>query len=644
MIMKIRTTTASPGPRLAWLIGLGLISAGASAQPSQPAPAGADGKKNEGRIVETARKVRDEVGRSVRRIDSLVENFLEKRALGATGPAANARLGMLEEVLVTAQKRVERLSEVPISANVISADRIAESGITDAGELSNYVPGFTHTQTGLTTIIAIRGISSGINQAFEQSVGVYVDGIYHGRAQLSRAPYMDVERVEVLRGPQPALFGKNSIAGAVNVITARPGPETVGDIQLSYTPEFAEQNLQAVIGGSFGDSFGGRLAILNRSSDGHYSNTTLDRDEPEDKEQAFRASIVWQPNESLSAFLKWETGSFDNTGRFLEIVNPVRSRAAAASAPISYAAILARLQREPPLETTHDFRRQSNGDASVNNTDGLALQIDYDFGSLTLTALTGISNYDTRETCDCDFTHVTLFNATGEEDFEQFSQELRVTSQLGGSLEYIAGLFYQDYDLQLRDSINIPADSVLPEAIVPGIPDLAPLIPAIIPLFRGSATARQFSQDSELLSAFAQVTWDFSERWSLTLGGRYTQEDKTGQRTHLHVTNAGATTTTDASLNEFYGAFGIEPNAERGSLSESNFAPALSVKWQLSDNRMLYASYASGFKAGGFDARSNASPDPDHGIPGLIGAFQFKEEEATSVELGAKLGLADGQA
>ena len=131
----------------------------------------------------------------------------------------------LEEIVVTAAYREQGLQDVPVSISAVTGDTIAESAIQKAEDIQFLVPNFTLTETGIGTNAFVRGIGSGINQAFEQSVGTYIDGVYFGRAQQWRAPFLDIERVEVLRGPQSILFGKNSVAGALNITTAKPTAE-----------------------------------------------------------------------------------------------------------------------------------------------------------------------------------------------------------------------------------------------------------------------------------------------------------------------------------------------------------------------------------------------------------------------------------
>ncbi|HXV40683.1 MAG TPA: TonB-dependent receptor plug domain-containing protein, partial [Steroidobacteraceae bacterium] len=157
--------------------------------------------------------------------------------LALAGAAASAQDSThLGEIIVTAQKRAESLQDVPLAVSAVSGARIAEAGIMKIEDLKNYVPTLFMTETAIGNNISIRGIFSGVNPGFEQSVGTYVDGVYRGRPQQTRAPFLDLERVEVLRGPQSILFGKNSVAGALNITTARPTEEFEAMVSALYEP------------------------------------------------------------------------------------------------------------------------------------------------------------------------------------------------------------------------------------------------------------------------------------------------------------------------------------------------------------------------------------------------------------------------
>ena len=160
----------------------------------------------------------------------------------ALAPTMALSQGMLEEVIVTAQKRTESLQDVPISVSAMSGEKINEQGITDLAELTLYIPNVNINQGQAQPNIFIRGVGSGTNVGFEQSVGLYIDGVYSGRGALAAVPLtMDLERVEVLKGPQGILFGKNTIGGAVNITSAKPSFEFEAMADALYSPDQGEQ-------------------------------------------------------------------------------------------------------------------------------------------------------------------------------------------------------------------------------------------------------------------------------------------------------------------------------------------------------------------------------------------------------------------
>tara|TARA_R100000005_G_scaffold94720_1_gene73619 strand:- start:9600 stop:10319 length:720 start_codon:yes stop_codon:yes gene_type:complete len=206
--------------------------------------------------------------------------------------AANAASAqMLEEVVVTAQKRSQSLQDVPISINAVSGEKLKEAGITRIADLQVYVPNLTMSEAAIGSNIYIRGVGSQVNQGFEQSVGTYVDGIYFGRPRQLRAPFFDLERVEVLRGPQSILFGKNSIAGALNLVSAKPTDEFEGSVSALLEPDHGELETSLVLSGPLSDTLSGRLALRYREMDGFIDNVAKGIDEMETEETVVRGAL-----------------------------------------------------------------------------------------------------------------------------------------------------------------------------------------------------------------------------------------------------------------------------------------------------------------------------------------------------------------
>ena len=559
--------------------------------------------------------------------------------------AGMVHAAVLEEVVVTAQQRAESLQDVPVSVAAITAEKMSDAGVVDLQGLSEYVPNFTINETGISTTITIRGISSGINPGFEQSVGMYNDGVFYGRDQLARIPMIDMERVEVLRGPQGILFGKNSIAGAVSQITAKPTDEFEGSITALYEPEHGEEDLRLVLSGPLTDNLSGRVAVLSRELDGYVKNAVTGADEQQESEDVIRATLRWDINEDITANLKTSRSTFDVLGRNMEVYNSI-------GAPDHITALnsLQAFQVDASLNYVGD----NNGHFSNNEVNNTTLSVDWDLDGLTLTSTTGYVDYKFDENCDCDFTGAAVFNAARQEEYNQFSQEFRFTSDLGGDIDYIAGVFFQSTELEYEDQIVLPDPTVITTALIGAGAS------ALSPLAAGSSTNRAFNQDGDVWAAFAQLSWSVAEDMRLTVGGRYTEESKDADRMQQHISSlsspyAGAALPVGAATDPYnllYGVFAIEPYEKiTGELDDSSFSPVVTLEWDLSETAMAYATWTRGHKSGGFDARSNGHPDPAvmNAINPLTsaainGSWEFNREKATSIELGSKMSLADGAA
>lgn len=545
---------------------------------------------------------------------------------------------VLEEIIVTSQIRAESLQDVSVSVSALGGDKLIEAGIDKIEDLQAYVPNLTMSETGIGTNIYIRGIGSGINQGFEQSTGMYIDGVSYGRAQLSRAPFLDLERVEVLRGPQNILFGKNSIAGALNIVTNKPTDEFEGSVSAVYEPDHGEEVFDLILSGPIAGNVAGRLAYRNRTMDGYIDNLTTGTDDPGRDEETIRLTLASDVNDELSLTFKYESGDFDVTGRQIEIVDEEPSAATGLTyGQILFAGAGGLFAGQGPtvLNTTQDFQRSSNGDFSNNSTENITLTADYALGDGVVTVILGSNSYDYTELCDCDFTGGNVFTLLSEEDYEQVSFEARYTSPVGETFEYITGFYYQDSELEFTDFFAIPADSILVGALN-GV-----AAPGTGTLLADTATARAFEQDAELLSAFAQVTWNVSDDLRLTFGGRFSQDDKSASRDLAFTGIDGSALLSPAATAAVYAnVFLVDPHSERGDRKEDNFSPLLLAELDINDDMMVYGSASQGFKSGGYDVRSNTGVDSAV----VAGTFEFEEEEAISLELGTKMTLLDGAA
>jgi len=532
-------------------------------------------------------------------------------------PHASAQ-PVLEEVIVTAQKRAESLQDVPISVQAMAGEKLHEAGIQKLEDLSAYIPNFTMTESAVGNTVFIRGIGSGINQGFEQSVGMFIDGIYAGRSHQFRAPFLDLERVEVLKGPQGTLFGKNTIAGAVNITSAKPTDEFMGYITALYEPDHGEQEGTVVLSGPISDNLSGRLAVRYREFDGYLENTISGEDEAAREESTVRGTLRWFPTDTVEVLLKAETGSFDVEGRAIQISDTDGDFITSTGTDFGNLDPLindVENGRVDDKKTAATFPGLTDGNDT--DTDLASLTVNWDIGEFTLTSITGYSAYEFAEDNDVDFSSLTLLHQIEDQDFDQLSQELRLVSPVGETLEYIVGVFWQDQELE-----NVRyLDSDLPAAGAPIPP---------------STNYRTFDQDSTTSAVFAQGTWNATDVMRFTLGLRWSREEKDARQEVVVSDFQDRSGTSNPALEPFAKLVtGTIPHTYDESRSSTNVSPSFNVQYDLDGDTMLYARVAKGFKSGGFNEAE---------VTGDLDLFEFDDEEALSYEVGVKMGLLDGAA
>lgn len=593
-------------------------------------------------------------------------------------PLPDVSAQVLEELVITARKVEESLQDAPISVSVMTGDRMMESGVTKVQELAAYVPNFVLSETGIGTNVYIRGIGSGINQGFEQSVGMYVDGLYYGRAQLSRAPFLDLAQVEVARGPQVTLLGNNSIAGALNLTTQRPSDEFEFSVNALYEFEHDEQEITGVISGPLFSNFSARVAARYRTMDGFLNNVIQAQDEPDREEASVRMTLLWE-QDTWEAALKYEKNIFDVKGRQIEIFNETPSVTRGTSptgfsnnsgssglwvAGQTYLQYQGQFFDPNPLiqDAQLDENRHSNGDSSDNDTDAVALTFTAEFGEHEFTSISGYLAYDYIENCDCDFTGSPVFSLISEEDYKQFSQEFRLTSAEDRRFRYMVGLYYQSEELEFGDQILLPVDGGVVDLVgyaTSGDPT------AVEGVLGNTSVFRNYEQKSYSSAVFGQIAFDITEDWNTSIGLRYTRTEKEAfrvlregdlNRRPFLLSNPVEFNQLAAGAVIFSSVFDAAFHELTGSRDEDHTSFAIVSNYHITDDVMVFGSVKRGFKAGGFDVRSNSEPVPGStgsgklypaGVAGVIanvpaGSFEFEEEEATAFELGAKTSLFDG--
>ena len=344
------------------------------------------------------------------------------------------RPAVVDEILVTATKRETSTQEIPMSIAVVGGETLRDSRIDELSQLSARVPNFTAGFGLITRPIVIRGLGSGQERSFEQAVAVFSDGLYQPRSRQTALPFLDVERVEVMRGPQAVIHGLNATAGAISIVTRRNDPGDPLSVELStgYEFEHGGSTLTAAVGGSPFAELGLRAALRLAGGDRFFDNLTTGRREGGRDELFARLRAVWTPSSALSAQARFERGSFEVDGHLGEVFGLA-------------AAVL------DPADGRLNWQRTSDGSAIdsfgpgatlglfgedpglVYETTTLAFHLDAALGTSTLSFSGGRSELDHTLTTDIDATALPILDAAIDETYEQTAFEARSASASSSS-------------------------------------------------------------------------------------------------------------------------------------------------------------------------------------------------------------------
>ncbi len=363
---------------------------------------------------------------------------------------------------------------------------------------------------------------------------------------------------------------------------------------------------------------------------GYLDNTLQSRDEVDGDESVVRGSLLWDASDTMSVFFKYESGSRDLDGK-----------PAVTSEPNGWEELI--LQADPSFQSAHDKRSTSVEEFYDSDNDNAVLKVDWSLGEYELTSITGYSEYDFEDLIDADTVSLDVAAFGRSQDFDQITQELRLTSPLGESFDFIAGLYYLNSNLEVGRNLGAnPAGAVGG----PGIPSAFAVLPRIG--FQGD-----FKQDTETFAVFAAATWHPTDRLHINLGLRYTHEEKEAERS-LFYTGYLTSTPLDevyepGPLNSFirvaFQGLGLYEHEIEDDRSSEDVSPSLRVSYDLSDDTMLYFSASRAFKSGGFNEAGGLGDSPGEFPPGGNAAsFEFDEEEALSFEAGGKMSLFDRRA
>jgi iron complex outermembrane receptor protein len=572
----------------------------------------------------------------------------------------------VDEIVVTAQKREQSLQDVPIVVTSVSGQLMRDAGVRDIRELSLLTPGLTVTATTNETIVTarIRGVGTvGDNPGLESSVGVVVDGVYRPRNGVGFGDLGEVTRIEVLKGPQGTLFGKNTSAGVINVITAGPTRDLTAESEATVG-NFGQFGVTGAISGPIGETLSGRLYAGARRRGG-FQDITIGsgpRGRTDDANQNFytlRGQLLWEPTSEVSLRLIG-----DYTKRNEDCCVGVQLFVGQSPAGRGQAINAIRPGSLDLTGTPFDRMGFANRRTDQRVEDkGVSGELNWDISpDIRLTSITAIRNWRAETGQDSDFTSADLVwrpnDGSNFVEFDQFSQEVRLAGEAAdGRLNWLVGGFYAKEDLTNRSLLLYGSDyySYLVGRVLQGVPALLGLVPGSI-FQNGAGSDDSFDQRDKSWALFTSSSFDVTDALELTVGLRYTRADKTLRSDYSTtgsscdqgelafptlVARVGVALATQVAgglclnhQNNDFDALGVvTQNREEEEVSGD---AKLAYRW--TPDVMTYVSYARGYKAGGFNldreqaivltpAGPNFTADPD---------TSFKGEFVDSWELGAK--------
>lgn len=488
---------------------------------------------------------------------------LAAHAQDAAGQDAANQTGV-QEVVITAQKRAERLQDVPVSVAVVSAARLEQTHITNLQDLPLLSPSLTFNDSNSSRGqgLSIRGVGTlSFSDGVEPSVSTVVDGVVLGRQAMSTFDLIDVDHVEVLRGPQGTLFGKNSSAGLINIVTQAPSHRFGGAWSASYG-DLGETKLQGTVTGPLVEGkLAARLTAYYDSNDGYVHDITTGADLNERKQYGVRAKLLWTPTENTDVLAIADYAK--NTGNCCApTIRSVTANNTYFGHPYSY---YVGVTPGPDNEST------SAGANSVSNQSGAgaSVQVDQRLHGFTLTSISAYRQYHVYDNIDSDLTSVNLLDLNNaDQRQDQFSQELRLTSPKGQRLEYVAGLyyFYQGLKTQTQSAGTLGAVAA--------------------PAFLGSQVNRNIHLNNT--AAFGQATFHVTDKLSVIGGVRYTVEDQHAY--FIRTVMPGAIAATPISV------AGPPLTAQNLNSYEKKASDHFAIQYEFTPDLMAYASYSRGFK------------------------------------------------
>lgn len=514
-------------------------------------------------------------------IAALVMPSLPSTALAADSYA-------LEEVVVTAHKREQSSQDVAAAITALGTEQLVNSEVNNIQDIQNMAPSLQIGESFGFAQVMIRGI--GTDNPFaggDPSVAMHIDGVVTGQSSAQFGSLFDIQRVEVLRGPQGTLYGRNATGGSINVITNKPTEELAGYARFT-AGNYDLTKFEGAVGGPLSDSVQGRVAVRVVDRGGYGENIATGKDIDDAEQLSARGQLHWQINDTMDVRFAAEYHEEDDTNYIPKF-----------RAPSYNPAPLASLEPQPASGTRASDPRDINSNVDLKNErDQSSFSLEYNWNindNWTLTSITNYQTFDKTPQADFDMTEVDFYLWSERFETEQSSEELRLNFD-GENVHGLVGLYYYSEEI---DSIN-----QLDLALNPGPPRCTvgdnvsnSLLNADIEdiCFNFSGTS-----ETEAYAVFANLSFDLTEALTVNVGGRYSYENKKGDTDRWNAPGV------------------ITPLTYSDEKSFNDFSPSLRLEWRAFEDAFLYASYSKGFKSGIF-LTGQTSPVLD---PEIVDAYE----------------------
>lgn len=504
----------------------------------------------------------------------------------APAQGEEAKANTLDAITVSARKREESLQEVPVAVTAFTADGLDKLNVEDIGDLGAFVPNLTvyaarGSSSTLTAYIRAVGQSDPL-WGVDPGVGLYLDDVYVARPQGALLDVFDVERIEVLRGPQGSLYGKNTIGGAIKYVSSALEEEFYGRGSVTIG-NYSQLDAKASVNLPLGGGWASRLAVASLSRDGYGENIRTGQDVSDKEILAARATLGYLGSPDFSAKFSVDWMDDQSGVRGAKMLGPNTN-------------VVIPVATVPALDSRYDVR---NGMPNINDTSmlGASATLSWNLGDAwVLKSVTAYRESDTETNIDFDTLPNTIADVKAFYSDDQLSQEFQLNYDAGGKVRGVAGLYW---------FTGSAGGQVLNNFYGLSFGDTQGVV------------------DTDSVALYGEFTWDFAERWALTLGGRYTDEKKTADVYNIGYTDATFTRPSGVVAADF-----------EDSVSFQNFSPKVSLDFKVSEDILLYALASRGFKSGGFNIRAQATAVPRSRLP-------FDDETVTTFEVGAKNAFLD---